>query len=78
MDNNQLDAAADNATSYTTLVLKLFKELDANPLEALMATIIVTSIIARGLNIPREGLNEVITFTLDDSYKVDLPEGLVG
>jgi hypothetical protein len=77
MDNNQLDNAADNATSYTQTILALFKAADAHPLEALTSTIVVTGIIARGLNIPREGLNAVISQTLDDIYKVDLPEGLV-
>jgi hypothetical protein len=66
-----IDAAVDRAQDYSALLINLFKGLDAPPEEALTSLIITSALIARGLDLPRTAINEVITSVFDDVYSLN-------
>lgn len=70
MDNN-LEDKAEHSLSYVKLLFDIFKGLDADPAEALTATITASAVIARGVGVPKDTLISIFNDTVKDIYAVD-------
>jgi hypothetical protein len=70
MDNN-LEDKAEQSLSYTNLLFDIFKGLDADPAEALTATITASAVIARGIGVPKDTLISIFNDTVEDVYALD-------
>lgn len=70
MDNTELKLGADRAHTYSHLVIELFKNLDADPAEALTAIVVTAAAMAHGLGVPREAVDTVIKETFDQVYAI--------
>lgn len=74
--NYDIASGAERAQDLAERLLGFFKMLDADPAEALTATVITSAIIARGLGVPKDEHNKVSADAAEGIYAVPVPEGL--
>ena len=69
-----INAGAEKSMSYVNLLIELFRGLDADPAEALTATITATAVIGKGVGIDPDALMDIVCETVDDVFALNTEE----